>query len=192
MFRVPNLKRRNQNEAYEKLVALALVVMSALAIAAPALALSGTVDTSHGNVPGGTVYYYSGYNSTVSTSGLTKKGTKSNGTNLTVTSINDHWYRFTQSGYYRYILRQFVRVSGREWEIRYGTMELNLGCSWTRYVMQLQTDLAELEYYDGDIDGGYGSITRTAVINFQQEHALSVDGRCGPSTKAALYDAITD
>ena len=169
---------------------LALVIVSVLAIAVPAFALNGTVDASCGNVPGGSVRYYSGYNSTVSTSGLTHKGNKSDGTALTVTIKNDHWYQFTQNGHYRYILREFVRVSGKEWEIRYGTMELNPGCSWTRYVKKLQTDLKTLKYYDGRIDGGYGDATREAVKAFQSANGLSSDGRCGPLTKAALYSAI--
>lgn len=176
----------------KKLIVLALVIVSVLAITIPAFALSGTVDTSCGAVPYGTVRYYSGYNSTVSTSGLTYKGTKSHGTALTVTIVNDHWYRFTQDGHYRYILREFVRVSGKEWEIRYGTMELNLGCSWTRYVAQLQTDLTTLGYYDGEIDGGYGSATRDAVEDFQYANGLDDDGRCGPLTKAALYTAVNN
>jgi hypothetical protein len=173
-----------------KILALILAVMSALAITAPALAASGVVDSSHGSTPYGTVSYYSGYNSTVSTSGLTNKGTKSHGTNLTVTSVNDHWYRFTQNGSYRYILRQFVRVSGLEWEIRYGTMELNLGCSWTRYVKQMQIDLTALDYDTNGTDGAFGSDTRDALIDFQTANGLTADGRCGPASKAALYVAI--
>ena len=174
----------------KKILALALVIVSVLAISIPALAASGVVDTSHGSTPGGSVNYYSGYNSTVSTSGLTKKGTLSNNTNVSVTNQNDHWYKITINGNTRYVLRQFVRVSGREWEIRYGTMELNLGCSWTRYVKQLQTDLNALGYNAGAVDGAFGSGTRSALEDFQADYNLTVDGRCGPATKAKLYSLI--
>ena len=43
-----------------KILALALVIVSVLAISIPALAASGVVDTSHGSMPGGSVNYYSG------------------------------------------------------------------------------------------------------------------------------------
>lgn len=175
----------------KKFVSLALVIVSVLAISVPALAASGTVDSTYGGSPGGAVNYYSNYSSNVSTSGLTRKGSLSNGTSITVTVQNDHWYKFTLSGNTRYILRQFVRVSGKEYELRYGTMELNLGCSWTRYVKQLQTDLKALGYYNGTIDGAFGSGTRAAVEAFQTATSgLDVDGRCGPATKQKLYDLV--
>lgn len=174
----------------KKILALALVIVSILTISVSALAASGTVDTSHGATPGGSVNYYSGYTTTVSTSGLSKKGMLNDGASITVTSVNSHWYRFTVSGATRYILRQFVRVSGYEWEIRYGTMELNLGCSWTRYVKQMQTDLTDLGYNTNGTDGAFGSDTRDALIDFQTANGLSTDGRCGPASKAALYAAI--
>ena len=96
----------------------------------------------------------------------------------------------TINGNTRYVLRQFVRVSGRKWEIRYGTMELNLGCSWTRYVKQLQTDLNALGYNAGAVDGAFGAGTRSALEDFQADYNLTVDGRCGPATKAKLYSLI--
>lgn len=37
-----------------------------------------------------------------------------------------------------------------------------------------------------DIDGGYGSATKAAVIAFQLAHDLTADGKAGPATVAAL------
>ena len=180
----------------KRLVALALVIVSVFSISAVAFAdsnLSGKVDTSHGSEPGGSVNYYSSYNSTASSSGLTKKGTLSNGTTVTVTDIagNDHWYSFQKNGTTYYVMRQFVRVAGREGEIRYGTTELNLG-SRGRYVTTLQEDLEDLDYDPKGIDGKFGEGTRSALKNFQSANGLDDDGRCGPATRQALYTAITN
>ena len=176
----------------KKILALALVVVSILAITVPAMAVTGTVDSSFGPTPKGTVNYYSGYTTTVSTTGLTKIGEYSHGKSINVTGVNSHWYKFTIGSSTRYILRQFVRISGLEYEIRYGTMELNLGCSWTRYVKQLQTDLTNLGYDTKGIDGAFGANTEDAVIAFQEANGLDADGRVGPRTKMELYYAIVE
>jgi peptidoglycan hydrolase-like protein with peptidoglycan-binding domain len=41
------------------------------------------------------------------------------------------------------------------------------------------------------VDGDFGALTSSAVRDFQSEKGLSVDGRVGPGTKAALYGAVT-
>ncbi|MGW2820366.1 peptidoglycan-binding protein [Streptomyces sp. NPDC001443] len=41
------------------------------------------------------------------------------------------------------------------------------------------------------VDGDFGPMTASAVRDFQTEKGLSVDGKVGPNTKAALYGAVT-
>ena len=176
----------------KRLVALALVIVSVFSVSAVAFAaasFSGKVNTSHGATPGGSVNYYSGYNSTASNSGLARKGSLSNGTNITVTDVNAHWYSFQKNGTTYYVMRQYVNVNGREEEIRYGTTELNLGSSG-RYVTTLQKDLKALGYDPKGVDGKFGDDTRKALYAFQADAKVKVDGRCGPATRRALYDAI--
>ena len=50
----------------------------------------------------------------------------------------------------------------------------------------VQSKLKDLGYYTGNIDGIYGPLTRSAVINFQRDYGLSVDGFVGPETLGAL------
>ncbi|MED1563834.1 hypothetical protein AJ85_17985 [Alkalihalobacillus alcalophilus ATCC 27647 = CGMCC 1.3604] len=53
-------------------------------------------------------------------------------------------------------------------------------------VTTLQQQLASLGYYKIKVDGIYGNGTRQAVLNFQRDHNLLVDGIAGPQTLQAL------
>ncbi len=53
-------------------------------------------------------------------------------------------------------------------------------------VTTIQTKLSRWGYYSGKVDGIYGSKTVEAVKYFQRKNGLSVDGKCGPKTLAAL------
>lgn len=53
-------------------------------------------------------------------------------------------------------------------------------------VSQIQTRLKNWGYYDGSVDGIYGSKTTAAVRHFQRKNGLAVDGICGPQTLSAL------
>ena len=59
------------------------------------------------------------------------------------------------------------------------------------YVVELQTILQRLGYDLGSlgIDGDYGRMTQSAVMNFQSDHGLTRDGVCGPKTWKAVLDA---
>ena len=53
-------------------------------------------------------------------------------------------------------------------------------------VTAIQQELSAWGYYNGAIDGIYGSRTEAAVRYFQQKNGLAVDGKAGPATLAAL------
>ena len=53
-------------------------------------------------------------------------------------------------------------------------------------VVKVQKRLIQYGYLSGTADGRYGEKTRDAVILFQKRNALTVDGRVGPRTAAAL------
>ena len=53
-------------------------------------------------------------------------------------------------------------------------------------VTQIQTKLKRWGYYSGVVDGIYGSGTEKAVRLFQQKNGLTVDGKAGSKTLAAM------
>src|SRR5699024_10037408 len=57
-------------------------------------------------------------------------------------------------------------------------------------VSQLQESLKNKGYFTyPKVTDYYGTITKDAVIRFQKDHGLSVDGLAGPKTQAALYES---
>lgn len=54
-------------------------------------------------------------------------------------------------------------------------------------VLKLQKTLNEKGYYNYNLDGIYGKITENAVIKFQIDNKIRIDGFAGPETQKALY-----
>lgn len=52
----------------------------------------------------------------------------------------------------------------------------------------IQTKLQILGYYKGNIDGYVGDLTISAIKQFQKANELTVDGSCGPLTRAKLNE----
>ena len=56
-------------------------------------------------------------------------------------------------------------------------------------VKWLQWHLNRLGYYVGDIDGKFEKVTLGALLAFQMENGLEVDGVCGPATRNAIKNS---
>lgn len=56
-------------------------------------------------------------------------------------------------------------------------------------VLEVQRRLQILGFYDGDLDGVFGSGTQQAVMAFQRDHDLDPDGIVGPATYEELEKA---
>ena len=54
-------------------------------------------------------------------------------------------------------------------------------------VKDLQSRLNALGYYNDEIDGQFGAMTKAAVIDFQKANGLDADGMVGSETKELLY-----
>jgi len=59
-------------------------------------------------------------------------------------------------------------------------------------VKELQSDLSNLGYSTYGIDGIFGTNTYNAVINFQKDQRISVDGIVGPVTSSTLRSSMVD
>lgn len=58
-------------------------------------------------------------------------------------------------------------------------------------VKQKQCLLAYLGYYVGEIDGVWGTLSKTATKAFQQDHGLQADGVFGDATASAVRAAVS-
>ena len=56
-------------------------------------------------------------------------------------------------------------------------------------VTQLQEKLLQLSYYDGEITGSYGDLTRAAVKAFQSDFSLLQTGEADPETQEMIFAA---
>lgn len=56
-----------------------------------------------------------------------------------------------------------------------------------KYVTELQSRLIELGYMSGIATGYFGTVTQQALISYQKEHHLRVDGKAGPDTLSSIY-----
>lgn len=56
-------------------------------------------------------------------------------------------------------------------------------------VLNLQTKLKSLGYYQNNLDGNFGSGTLLALIDFQLTNGLAADGVAGPETMQALQNS---
>ena len=55
-------------------------------------------------------------------------------------------------------------------------------------VRQIQTKLKRWGYYNGSVDGIFGSKTLAAVKLFQKKYGLTVDGLAGPITRTLILN----
>ena len=58
--------------------------------------------------------------------------------------------------------------------------------SKSQEVIEIQTKLKRWGYYNGEIDGIFGTQTKNAVISFQKKNGLVADGVAGKKTLAAM------
>ena len=81
-----------------------------------------------------------------------------------------------------------VTVDGRYGPETHTALVNALGTVESEAVKTLQTELADLGYYQGDIDGLYGPETTDAIKKAQADCGITQDGIYGPETHACLID----
>ena len=91
----------------------------------------------------------------------------------------------TTSKRIRVLLLSLMLVLGSVVALRAQAASYQRGSSGA-VVSQIQTKLKRWGYYNGSVDGVYGSATEKAVRLFQQKNGLTVDGKAGQQTLAAM------
>ena len=105
------------------------------------------------------------------------------------------WFQ-TKSGYW--VSSSYAKVMTND-EVKDYNGTVSSGSASTTYrngstgtgVLEIQTMLNSLGYYDGKLSGNYGNLTEEAVRQFQRDHGLGADGVAGPKTIAAIRAAYT-
>jgi len=59
-----------------------------------------------------------------------------------------------------------------------------------RFDKEIQSQLAAVGCYKGNVDGIFGPATDAAILEFQKASGISADGELGPTTEAALNSAV--
>ncbi|MBR4081936.1 MAG: peptidoglycan-binding protein [Clostridia bacterium] len=171
----------------KRIGALILCAVMILTIPLEALAATGTVNTSSLKL-----------RQKASTSGKVLQ-TLDKGDKVTVLSATGDWYKVTYGRYTGYVMKKYLKVSGKvttatttttttttNQSASVPTSTLRPGSSGSA-VKTLQQKLKDLGYYTGSIDGKYGAGTKAAVEKFQKKKGLTRDGIAGPKTLSALF-----
>ncbi|MBE5793345.1 MAG: peptidoglycan-binding protein [Clostridiales bacterium] len=116
------------------------------------------------------------------------------GEEVVVTASSGSWYKVRYGNFSGYIMKKYIKVSknstvAKKDEIAAigtppGAMRIGDDNS---DVKKLQKALKILGYYDGRLDGDYGSGTTAAVKAYQKDHKLEADGVAGRSTVKSIF-----
>lgn len=63
--------------------------------------------------------------------------------------------------------------------------------SWHSEVPTIQKTLSEKGYFNHEVTGYYGNITKNAVTKFQSDCGIAADGIVGPITRSKLYSSYS-
>lgn len=119
------------------------------------------------------------------------------GQTLTVSRRNALWNSANSSRIWSYVEPQRLTPTWVHFDKRFGTPACPTGGfpllkrgSISNYVCIAQDDLNTLGFTTGGLDGIFGARTQEAVINYQSQAGLSVDGIVGCNTWRALQEAV--
>ena len=123
-------------------------------------------------------------------------GTLREGDSVTIKETTGSWYKITAGSKSGYVYKKYIKVTDSSTDSK-----KNDGKSDTKKankdgtcepgdtgdaVKKVQKKLKNLGYYDGSIDGDYGSGTKAAVKSFQKKNGLNVTGKVNKNTLTKL------
>lgn len=120
------------------------------------------------------------------------------GEKVTILSTSGDWYKVRYGIYTGYMMKKYVSKSSSSSENTASRINaLGSAPGLMRVgdenadVEKLQQALDILGYYDGKIDGVYGSGTAAAVKAYQNDHGLEADGYAGTATVTSIFGSCS-
>ena len=119
-----------------------------------------------------------------------KKGTK-----VTINGSSGSWYKVTVGGKTGYVAKKYISVSSKSSDSKSSSSKSSSKTSSSgtcksgdtgESVKKVQKRLKALGYYDGSIDGDFGSGTKAAVKAFQKRNGLKETGEVNSATLKKL------
>ena len=123
------------------------------------------------------------------------------GDKVTINETKGNWYKITAGGKTGYAYKSYIKITDSS--NSNDSKKNNSGKSDTKKengnsdgtcspgdngssVKKVQKKLKSLGYYKGDIDGDYGSGTKSAVKDFQKKNGLNVTGKVNKNTLSKM------
>lgn len=113
-------------------------------------------------------------------------GTLNKGENVNLVENEGEWSKVEFNGKTGYVSSEFL--GSKESSSKYGRGLLKVGSKGAS-VSAVQTRLKELKYFNAEVTGYYGHITKDAVALFQEKNGLKPDGVVGAEVREKLESA---
>ena len=124
------------------------------------------------------------------------------GETVQILSTTGDWLQVRYGEYKGYLMAKYVDINGSSAESSAASTSDQIKAlgsapgimrpgDCNSDVKKLQQALKILGYYDGKIDGDYGSGTKKAVTNYQKAHGLTADGSAGEKTITSIFGSYS-
>ena len=124
-------------------------------------------------------------------------GTLREGDSVTIKDTSGSWYKISAGSKTGYVYKKYIKITDsssetkKKSETKSDTKTANKDGTCEpgdtgEGVKKVQRKLKNLGYYDGSIDGDYGSGTKAAVKRFQKKNGLNETGKVNKSTLEKL------
>lgn len=123
--------------------------------------------------------------------------TLSAGEKVTILETSGSWYKVRYGSFTGYLMKKYVNKASESADASQKIKALGSAPGIMRVgdentdVRKLQQALKILGYYDGAIDGKYGSGTKSAVESFQKDEKLEADGYAGELTVKRIFGSCS-
>ncbi|MBE5781694.1 MAG: hypothetical protein E7329_00095 [Clostridiales bacterium] len=128
--------------------------------------------------------------------GTTRLLTVPKGAEISVLAAEGDFLKVTYNNNTGYLMAQYVNIPAQylpgnaldtDLEAQQNYPSVRYGSSG-KYVALLQEALKELGFFNGSLDGNFGTTTQSALIAFQKKNGLKQDGIATPEVQQLIYE----